>query len=118
MAKRSLSKLQHRKELKMKASHVLKFLLAVALIASTATVTLAANSPFDIQTQYLNQARKERVLVVITMMSGENLKGHIKSFDDECVLVDSSGDLLLYKHAISSITSADGNFRFQPEQAF
>ncbi len=42
---------------------------------------------------------------------GEKMQGHIKSFDSFCVLVDSSGDLLLYKHAISSITSVDGNFR-------
>ena len=70
-----------------------------------------AKSPFNIQDQYLNQARKERVLVDIAMMSGEKMQGHIKSFDSFCVLVDSSGDLLLYKHAISSITSADGNFR-------
>ncbi len=70
-----------------------------------------AKSPFNIQDQYLNQARKERVLVDIAMMSGEKMQGHIKSFDSFCVLVDSSGDLLLYKHAISSITSVDGNFR-------
>ncbi len=70
-----------------------------------------AKSPFNIQDQYLNQARKERVLVDITLMSGEKLQGHVKSFDSFCVLVDSNGDLLLYKHAISSITSADGNFR-------
>lgn len=70
-----------------------------------------AKSPFNIQDQYLNQARKERVLVDITMMSGEKLQGYIKSFDSFCVLVDSNGDLLLYKHAVASITSADGNFR-------
>ena len=70
-----------------------------------------AKSPFNIQDQYLNQARKERVLVEITLMSGEKMHGHIKSFDSFCVLVDSSGDLLLYKHAISAITSKDGNFR-------
>jgi len=68
-------------------------------------------TPFNIQDQYLNQARKERVRVSITMMSGEKLEGFIKSFDSFCVLVDSSGDILLYKHAISSITSSDGNFR-------
>ncbi|MDH3997605.1 MAG: RNA chaperone Hfq [Desulfuromonadales bacterium] len=68
-------------------------------------------SPFNIQDQYLNQARKERVLVDIAMMSGEKLQGHIKSFDSFCVLVDCNGDLLLYKHAVSSITSSDGNFR-------
>lgn len=68
-------------------------------------------SPFNIQDQYLNQARKERVHVTIAMMSGEKMEGYIKSFDSFCVLVDSNGDLLLYKHAISSITSSDGNFR-------
>jgi host factor-I protein len=70
-----------------------------------------AKSPFNIQDQYLNQARKERVHVTILMMSGDKLQGYVKSFDSFCVLVDSGGDLLLYKHAISSITSTDGNFR-------
>ncbi|HKL48054.1 MAG TPA: RNA chaperone Hfq [Desulfuromonadales bacterium] len=68
-------------------------------------------TPFNIQDQFLNQARKERVHVSIAMMSGEKLEGYIKSFDSFCVLVDSNGDLLLYKHAINSITSMDGNFR-------
>lgn len=70
-----------------------------------------AKSPFNIQDQYLNQARKERVHVTILMMSGDKLQGYVKSFDSFCVLVDSGGDLLLYKHAISSITSTDGQFR-------
>ena len=70
-----------------------------------------AKSPFNIQDQYLNQARKERVHVTILMMSSDKLQGYVKSFDSFCVLVDSGGDLLLYKHAISSITSTDGNFR-------
>jgi len=70
-----------------------------------------AKSPFNIQDQYLNQARKERVHVTIQMMSGDKLQGYVKSFDSFCVLVDSGGDLLLYKHAISSITSTDGSFR-------
>lgn len=70
-----------------------------------------SKTPFNIQDQYLNQARKERVRVIVMMMSGEKLEGFIKSFDSFCVLVESNGDLLLYKHAISSITSADGSFR-------
>lgn len=68
-------------------------------------------SPFNIQDQYLNQARKERVKVNIVMMSGDNMEGFIKSFDSFCVLAECDGDILLYKHAISSITSLDGNFR-------
>jgi host factor-I protein len=70
-----------------------------------------AKAPFNIQDQYLNQARKERVRVVVTMMSGDKLEGHIKSFDNFSVLLDFSGDILIYKHAISTITSADGAFR-------
>lgn len=70
-----------------------------------------AKTPFNIQDQYLNQARKERVHVVVVMMSGERLEGHIKSFDNFCLLVEGDGDILLYKHAISSITSSDGSFR-------
>jgi len=68
-------------------------------------------TPFNIQDQFLNQARKERVRVSIVMMSGEKLEGYIKSFDSFCVLVDGDSDILLYKHAVSSITSKDGNFR-------
>ena len=70
-----------------------------------------AKTPFNIQDQYLNQARKERVHVVVVMMSGERLEGYIKSFDNFCLLIEGEGDILLYKHAISSITSSDGSFR-------
>jgi len=70
-----------------------------------------AKAPFNIQDQYLNQARKERVRVTVIMMSGDKLDGFIKSFDNFSLLLDSNGDILIYKHAISTITSADGSFR-------
>ncbi|BCS55363.1 RNA chaperone Hfq [Geobacter sp. SVR] len=70
-----------------------------------------AKAPFNIQDQYLNQSRKERVRVIITMMSGETLEGFIKSFDNFSVLLDAACDILIYKHAIATITSADGKFR-------
>ena len=41
-----------------------------------------AKTPFNIQDQYLNQARKERVKITVVMMSGEQLQGYIKSFDN------------------------------------
>ncbi|GAW67483.1 hypothetical protein GPEL0_01r3328 [Geoanaerobacter pelophilus] len=44
-------------------------------------------------------------------MSGEKLEGHIKSFDNFSVLMEVHGDILIYKHAICSITSVDGVFR-------
>ena len=70
-----------------------------------------AKAPFNIQDQYLNQSRKERIQVVVKMMSGDKLEGYIKSFDNFSLLLDSSGDILIYKHAISTITSVDGTFR-------
>ena len=71
-----------------------------------------AKAPFNIQDQYLNQSRKERVRVVVLLMSGVKLEGYIKSFDNFSVLMEvDAGDHLIYKHAISSITSKDGNFR-------
>lgn len=68
-------------------------------------------APFNIQDQFLNQSRKERIKVVVKLMSGEKLEGLVKSFDNFSVLMEVHGDILIYKHAIASITSADGNFR-------
>ncbi|CAG0972132.1 RNA chaperone Hfq [Geobacter sp.] len=70
-----------------------------------------AKAPFNIQDQYLNQSRKERIKVAVRLMSGEKLEGYIKSFDNFSVLMEIQGDMLIYKHAISSITSVDGNFK-------
>ena len=70
-----------------------------------------SKAPFNIQDQYLNQARKERVRVAVIMMSGARLEGLIKSFDNFSVLLDFGGDMLIYKHSIATISSADGTFR-------
>jgi host factor-I protein len=70
-----------------------------------------AKAPFNIQDQYLNQSRKERVKVAVKLMSGERLEGYIKSFDNFSVLMEIQGDILIYKHAIASITSVDGSFK-------
>lgn len=69
-------------------------------------------APFNIQDQFLNQSRKERVKISIKMITGEQNVGLIKSFDNFSILIEvNGGDVLLYKHAISSITSADGQFK-------
>jgi len=73
-----------------------------------------AKAPFNIQDQFLNQSRKEHVRVIMKLMSGEKLEGYIKSFDNFSVLMEVSGDILIYKHAIASLTSADGVFKLHP----
>ncbi len=70
-------------------------------------------APFNIQDQYLNQSRKEHVKVNVRMITGELIDGHIKSFDNFSLLLDNGtgGDILIYKHAIVTITPVSGTFR-------
>jgi host factor-I protein len=68
-------------------------------------------APFNIQDQFLNQSRKERVKISLKLISGEKIEGFIKSFDNFSVLLEVQGDLLIYKHAIATLTSVDGQFR-------
>lgn len=70
-----------------------------------------AKAVFNVQDQFLNQARREAVPLKIKMMSGEVLEGTIKSFDNFCLLFDSHGDTLVYKHAIASISAVKAGFR-------
>jgi len=59
----------------------------------------------NIQDAFLNSARRERVTVVVHLLHGATVSGRIKSFDKFSVLLDVGGpDVLLFKHAISSIS--------------
>ena len=59
----------------------------------------------NIQDAFLNSARRDKLSVLINLMSGSSLAGRIKSFDKFSVLLDSSGqDFLIFKHAISTIS--------------
>ena len=59
----------------------------------------------NIQDAFLNSARRERQPVVIHLLHGSTLSGRIKSFDKFSVLLDVGGpDVLIFKHAISSIS--------------
>ncbi len=59
----------------------------------------------NIQDAFLNSARRERINVVIHLLQGATVSGRIKSFDKFSVLLDVGGpDVLIFKHAISSIS--------------
>jgi host factor-I protein len=62
-----------------------------------------ANKSLNLQDNYLNQLRKERVPVVIYLTNGVRLKGSIKSFDNFVILLKENTESLIYKHAISTI---------------
>lgn len=58
-----------------------------------------------LQDVFLNQARKERMLVTVYITNGFQYKGTVKGFDNYTVILESDGKQnLIYKHAISTIT--------------
>ena len=57
----------------------------------------------NIQDQFLNVVRKEKIQVTVFLTNGFQLRGLIKAFDNFTVVLDSDGkQQLVYKHAIST----------------
>jgi host factor-I protein len=60
----------------------------------------------NIQDAFLNFARRERLVVTIRLMDGQEIEGRIRNFDRFALIVDQAGtDQMLFKHAIASIRS-------------
>jgi host factor-I protein len=67
----------------------------------------------NIQDSFLNFARREKLVVVIRLMDGQQIEGRIRNFDRFALIVESGGaDQMLFKHAIASIKSprSAGNY--------
>lgn len=61
----------------------------------------------NLQDVFLNQVRKEHILLTVFLTNGFQLKGFVKGFDNFTVILDSDGkQQLVYKHAISTIIPA------------
>lgn len=57
----------------------------------------------NIQDQFLNQLRKDRVHLTVFLLNGFQLRGTVKAFDNFTVLLESDGkQQLIFKHAIST----------------
>jgi host factor-I protein len=68
---------------------------------------MAAKTTIVLQDLFLNQIRKDRIPVTIHLTNGFQLKGMIKGFDNFIVILESDGkQMMIYKHAISTITPA------------
>ncbi|HHY47185.1 MAG TPA: RNA chaperone Hfq [Firmicutes bacterium] len=62
-------------------------------------------SPQAVQDLFLNQVRKERVMVTVYLVNGYQLKGFVRCFDNFTIVIENEGKLdLIYKHAISTIS--------------
>jgi len=60
-----------------------------------------------LQDVFLNQVRKEQVIVTIHLCNGFQIKGIVKGFDNFVVMVESDGkQMMVYKHAVSTMTPA------------
>jgi host factor-I protein len=62
-----------------------------------------ATKSLNLQDNYLNLLRKDKIPVVIYLTNGVRLKGSIKSFDNFVILLKENTESLIYKHAISTI---------------
>ena len=60
----------------------------------------------SLQDPFLNALRKERILVSIYLVNGIKLQGQVESFDQFVVLLKNQVNLMVYKHAISTIVPA------------
>ena len=71
----------------------------------------------NLQDFFLNQARKEDVVVVVHLINGFQIKGSVRGFDNFTVIIDVGGkQQLIYKHAISTITPTKPFSKIKPEE--
>ena len=61
----------------------------------------------NVQDLYLNTLRRDKVGVTIFLIGGVRLVGKIRGFDKYSVVLESNNqEQLIFKHAISTITTA------------
>ncbi|MGE5589028.1 MAG: RNA chaperone Hfq [Bacillota bacterium] len=59
----------------------------------------------NLQDGFLNQVRKDNIPVTIYLVNGFQLKGLVRGFDNFTVVLENDGkQMLVYKHALSTIT--------------
>jgi host factor-I protein len=62
------------------------------------------NGVLNLQDEFLYGLKKDRQLITVYLMNGYKLSGKIKGFDRFIVVLDSNGqDIMIFKHAISTI---------------
>ena len=61
----------------------------------------------NLQNEVFNDARKAKTVVTVFLNSGKKLTGRIKSFDKYTLLLENhQGELMIFKHAISTVSTA------------
>ncbi len=57
----------------------------------------------NLQDMFLNQIRREKILVTVYLITGKTVQGTIKGFDSFSIFLKHDQQELIYKHAIVSI---------------
>lgn len=64
-----------------------------------------AKPQLNLQDYFLNQAKKEKVGVVVYLVNGVQLKGMVRGFDNFTLFLENEGKTqLVYKHAITTVS--------------
>jgi host factor-I protein len=72
----------------------------------------------NLQDQFLNAVRKQKIPLTIFLVNGVKLTGVVTSFDNFCVLLRRDGHAqLVYKHAISTIMPGQPVSLYENEDA-
>ncbi len=59
----------------------------------------------NLQDAFLNAIRKDRVPVTVYLLSGYQMRGTVRGFDNFVIMLDCEGkQSMVYKHAVSTIT--------------
>jgi host factor-I protein len=66
------------------------------------------NKPaINLQDGFLNQVRKEGIIVTVYLVNGFQVRGIVRGFDNFTIILENDGKHeLVYKHAISTIIPA------------
>jgi host factor-I protein len=69
----------------------------------------------NIQDSFLNNARKDKIVLTIYLMSGVKLSGRIKSFDKYSLVLETNNqEQLIFKHAISTVVTMKSSHPHAP----
>jgi host factor-I protein len=76
------------------------------------------NGAQNLQDEFLYSLRKERQTITVYLMNGYKLSGKIKGFDRFTVVLDNNGqDIMIFKHAISTIGAGSAPGRKETREA-
>lgn len=63
-----------------------------------------SKNQINLQDAFLNQIRKDSILVTLYLINGFQIKGYVKGFDNFTIFIEfDEKQLMIYKHAVSTI---------------